>query len=99
MEKSRNTIKLPDINHPKNWGDSNFILIIEIYEKQSSSTLQKSIVAYSLPKAHRFASGPEYTGEPTFVIDTSFKANSTKGAGFGFGNKRQFPDWMERNMK
>lgn len=32
-------------------------------------------------------------------MDSCFKTNSGKGAGFGFGNKRQFPDWMERNMK
>ena len=31
-------------------------------------------------------------------MDTCFK-KSGKGAGFGFGSKKQFPDWMERNMK
>jgi len=32
-------------------------------------------------------------------MDSCFKPNPTKGAGFGFGGKRQFPEWMERNMK
>ncbi len=32
-------------------------------------------------------------------MDSCFKTSSTKGVGFGFGNKRQFPEWMERNMK
>ena len=32
-------------------------------------------------------------------MDTAFKPNSGKGVGFGFGNKKQFPDWMQRNMK
>ena len=32
-------------------------------------------------------------------MDSCFRPNPTKGAGFGFGNKRQFPEWMERNMK
>lgn len=75
------------------------IFIIEIFDKQSSSTLQRSILVYSMPKANRFNNAPKYTGQPTFYNDSSFKPNSGKGAGFGFGNKRQFPDWLERNMK
>lgn len=51
-----------------------------------------------MPKANRFNNGPKYSGEPTFYTDSSFRPNG-KGAGFGFGSKRQFPDWMERNMK
>ena len=31
-------------------------------------------------------------------MDTSF-GRTGKGVGFGYGKKRQFPDWMERNMK
>lgn len=52
-----------------------------------------------MPRAHRFANGPKYTGEPTYVMDSCFKTSSSKGVGFGFGNKRQFPEWLERNMK
>lgn len=35
---------------------------LEIFEKQSSSTLQRSILVYSMPKANRFNNGPKYTG-------------------------------------
>lgn len=52
-----------------------------------------------MPKASRFYSGPKYVGEPSYYVDSAFKPNATKGAGFGFGSKRQFPEWMERNMK
>ena len=55
-------IKFPSLNDPKNFGDSNYLLILEIYDKQSSSTLQKSILVYSLPKANRFNNAPKYTG-------------------------------------
>lgn len=67
---------------------------IEIFDKQSSATLQKSIHVFSVPKADRFSSGPKYSGEPSYYIDSCFKPNSGKGVGFGFGNKKQFPDWM-----
>jgi hypothetical protein len=40
----------------------NFYSYLEIFDKQSSSTLQKSIVVYSMPKANRFGNGPKYTG-------------------------------------
>jgi len=101
LNKSRDTLKLPNIGDvSKNFGDSNsFIYKIEIYEKQSSATLQKSILVFSVPKAPRFGSGPKYAGEPSYYVDTCFKPNSTKGVGFGFGNKRQFPEWLEKNMK
>jgi hypothetical protein len=52
-----------------------------------------------MPKANRFNSDPKYSGEPSYCVDSCFKPNPTKGAGFGFGRKKQFPDWMERNMK
>lgn len=52
-----------------------------------------------MPKAPRFGHGPKYAGEPSYYVETSFKNNSGKGAGFGFGNKRQFPEWLEKNMK
>ena len=52
-----------------------------------------------MPKANRFGDGPKYSGEPSYCVDSTFKKGSTKGAGFGFGRKKQFPDWMERNMK
>lgn len=52
-----------------------------------------------MPKADRFGNGPKYSGEPSYYVESSFKPNSGKGAGFGFGSKKQFPDWMERNMK
>jgi hypothetical protein len=52
-----------------------------------------------MPKGQRFNSGPKYSGEPSYYVDTCFKPNSSRGVGFGFGNKRQFPEWMERNMK
>jgi hypothetical protein len=52
-----------------------------------------------MPKAQRFGSGPKYCGEPSYYVDTCFKPNATKGVGFGFGSKRQFPEWMEKNMK
>lgn len=74
-------------------------LFLEIYDKQSSATLQKSIHVYSMPKANRFGSAPKYSGEPSYYVDSCFKPSSGKGAGFGFGNKRQFPEWMEKNMK
>jgi len=32
-------------------------------------------------------------------MDSCFKTNSGKGVGFGFGNKKQFPEWLLRNMK
>lgn len=35
---------------------------IEIFDKQSSATLQKSIHVFSVPKADRFSSGPKYSG-------------------------------------
>ena len=52
-----------------------------------------------MPKSNRFTHGPKYAGEPSYYVDTAFKPNSGKGAGFGYGNKRQFPEWMEKNMK
>ena len=70
------------------------ILVVEIFEKQSAATLQKSIHVYSIPKAPRFKSSQKYIGEPSYYMDTCFKPNSRKGVGFGFGNKRQFPEWM-----
>lgn len=74
------------------------IVIILIYKGifpvQSSATLQKSILVYSMPKANRFRNGPAYQGEPSYYVDTCFKPNPRKGAGFGFGNKREFPEWM-----
>ena len=52
-----------------------------------------------MPKQSRFGNGPKYQGEPSYYVDTCFKNNSSRGVGFGFGAKRQFPEWMERNMK
>lgn len=52
-----------------------------------------------MPKANRFNQEPKYSGEPSYCIDSCFKKNTVKGAGFGFGRKKQFPDWQERNMK
>ena len=52
-----------------------------------------------MPKSNRFAYNTKYVGEPSYYVDTAFKPNSGKGVGFGFGNKRQFPEWMEKNMK
>jgi hypothetical protein len=52
-----------------------------------------------MPKANRFNHHPKYSGEPAYCIDSCFKLNSSKGVGFGFGGKRQYPAWMERNMK
>ena len=75
------------------------MLDVEIFEKQSAATLQKSIHVYSIPKAPRFKNSHKYIGEPSYYMDTCFKPSSRKGVGFGFGNKRQFPEWMERNMK
>ena len=37
-------------------------LILGIFDKQSSATLQKTILVYSIPKAQRFSSGPKYAG-------------------------------------
>lgn len=83
----------------KKFGDSNYLFNLGIFDKQSSSTLQKSILVYSMPKAERFSNEPKYSGEPSYYVESSFKPNSGKGVGFGFGNKKQFPDWMSRNMK
>jgi len=44
-----------------------------------------------MPKAQRFNSGPKYSGEPSYYVDSCFRPGGTKGAGFGFGSKRQFP--------
>jgi hypothetical protein len=52
-----------------------------------------------MPKANRFMDEPKYSGEPTYCLDSCFKSSSMKGVGFGFGRKKQFPDWVERNMK
>jgi hypothetical protein len=52
-----------------------------------------------MPKGPRFINEPKYTGEPSYCLDSCFKVNPSKGAGIGFGRKKQFPDWMERNMK
>ena len=52
-----------------------------------------------MPKAPRFGDATKYTGEPSYCVDSCFRSNSSKGVGFGFGRKKQFPDWMERNMK
>lgn len=40
----------------------NHIFNLGIYDKQSSATLQKSILVFSVPKAPRFGSGPKYAG-------------------------------------
>lgn len=45
---------LPSIFEKKRYGDSKFINTIGIYDIQSSSTLQKSIPAYSMPKEPRW---------------------------------------------
>lgn len=84
---------------PRTLGTVTFISYLEIYDKQSSATLQKSILVYSMPKAQRFGVGLKYAGEPSYYVDSCFKPNSSKGVGFGFGTKRQFPEWLERNMK
>jgi hypothetical protein len=100
LNKSRDSFKLPLIGDvARNYGDSNQLIYAEIYEKQSSSTLQKSILVYSMPKASRFHNGQKYVGEPSYYVDSCFKPNATRGTGFGFGNKKQFPEWLERNMK
>lgn len=52
-----------------------------------------------MPKANRFTNEPKYSGEPSYCVDSCFKSSSMKGVGFGFGRKKQFPDWVERNMK
>lgn len=39
-----------------------FIPNLGIYDIQSSATLQKSILVFSVPKAPRFGSGPKYAG-------------------------------------
>lgn len=67
---------------------------LEIYDIQSSATLQKSIHAYSMPKEPRFRSKPIPEGEPSYNIESSFKLNISKGVGIGYGNKSQFPKWM-----
>jgi hypothetical protein len=54
---------------------------------------------FSIPKARRFGNDPKYNGEPSYCLDSCFKPSASKGAGFGFGSKKQFPDWMQRNMK
>jgi hypothetical protein len=52
-----------------------------------------------MPKAPRFINEPKYSGEPSYCLDSCFKPSSTKGVGFGYGRKKQYPDWMEKNMK
>lgn len=47
-----------------------------------------------MPKANRFNHDPKYSGEPSYCLDSAFKPNIAKGAGFGFGRKKQYPDWM-----
>lgn len=63
LNRSRDTLRLPNIGDvSRNYGDSNSILILEIFDKQSSATLQKSILVFSVPKAPRFGNGPKYAG-------------------------------------
>ncbi len=61
-------MKLPFIHDSRNYGDSKSNFNIEIFDKQSSATLQKSIHVFSMPKADRFNSGPKYSGEPSYYI-------------------------------
>lgn len=63
-------------------------------------TLQKSILSYSVPKAARFHDTVKPVGsEPVYYTDSCFKTDKSKGAGFGYGTRKPYPDWMERNMK
>ena len=63
-------------------------------------TLQKSIVSYSMPKAIRFTHDTKPAGaEPSYFIDSCFRTDKGKGTGFGYGTRKPYPDWMERNMK
>lgn len=39
-----------------------YSFIVEIYNKQSAATLQKSVHAYSMPKGNRFENRPKYQG-------------------------------------
>ena len=103
INRSKDTLNLPSIVnnsiYSNVYGDRTYPYSLGIFDKQSAATLQKSILAYSMPKANRFSQEPKYSGEPSYCIDSCFKKNTVKGAGFGFGRKKQFPDWQERNMK
>lgn len=56
LNRSRDTLRLPNIGDvSRNYGD-------KIFDKQSSATLQKSILVFSVPKAPRFGNGPKYAG-------------------------------------
>jgi hypothetical protein len=58
-------------------------------------TLQKSILSYSMPKAIRFVDHNKLIGsEPSYYVESCFRTDKSKGAGFGYGNRRPYPDWM-----
>ena len=64
----------------------NISFSVGIYENASAATLQKSVHAYSMPKAERFPNRAKYNGiEPSYYIETSFKKNPLKGPHIGFG--------------
>jgi hypothetical protein len=53
-----------------------------------------------MPKAERFKN-PVKTKlfESTYYVGSCFKGEATKGTGFGYGTRKPYPQWLERNMK
>lgn len=73
---------------------------LEIYNISSAATLQKSIHAFSMPKAERFRDRPKYNGvEPSYHVESCFKNDRSRGPHIGFGEKKILPDYVMKNMK
>lgn len=60
--------------------------------------MQKSVLSYSVPKATRFGEAKYVCSGTTYYTGTCFEAKG-KGTSFGFGERKPYPLWMERNMK
>lgn len=69
-----------------------------IYENQNSTTMQRSVLCFSVPKGPRFKYS-KYNGvEPSYYVSTCFSPKSSKGTSFGYGTRKPYPQWMVRNM-
>jgi hypothetical protein len=76
---------------PQNYGD-------KIYDKQSAYTMQNTIVSYTIPKGARFNSRVEVI-EPSYYVANSINKSKYQITTLGYGNRRPYPQWMERNMR
>jgi len=81
------------------FGDSTFFVDLEIYDNKSATTLQKSVLCYSVPKARRFLKPRLQEAGNTYFSGSCFQQSKSKGTSFGYGNRKAYPLWLERNMK